>query len=220
MKQHLKSIFSIACASAVALSFGMTAAHADEPTTGLYIGTALGYNKSSNLNGRIDGALSTQGIGSTTSSGNTNVTPNFKLGYIINPSFAIEASYDSVGAINLQSSISSPAADTALGTWKATGMGLHMLGISPLYSQWSIVGRVGYESWKSTLNLTSNAGGTTAVATTSTNGGLVLGAGLSYAMSKNVDATGDFIHYFGVGNNATTGQSGINTFNVGMRYHF
>ena len=186
----------------------------------IYIGGALSLRTNPNLGGKIDSALSSQGFSSATSAGNSSGNPSLRLGYRINPNLAVEASYDRTGNLNLQSAISAPTSDTATGSWSSRGLGLHVLGIQPIDTKWSVYGRLGVEQWRTSLNLASNAGGATSVATQSSNMTLALGAGTAYALTSNLDATGEFIHYNNVGNATSTGRVGLNTFNVGLRYHF
>jgi OOP family OmpA-OmpF porin len=164
--------------------------------------------------------LSSQGIASSTSADHSSTNPNFRLGYRINPNVAVEASYDRVGKMDLQSAISSPTADSASGTWKGHGLGLHVLGIAPLDDKWSLYGRVGVERWKTSLDLASNAGGSTSYGASSSHTSLALGAGAAYAISRNVDATAELVHYNHVGDATSTGRTGLNQFNFGLRYHF
>ena len=68
--------------------------------------------------------------------------------------------------------------------------------------------------------MTSNASGATAIATSASNTSLALGAGAAYAITPSIDLTGELIHYNRIGNANTTGQTALNSFNIGMRYHF
>ncbi len=49
---------------------------------------------------------------------------------------------------------------------------------------------------------------------------MALGAGVSYALTPNVDATAELIHYTRVGDAASTGGTGLNELSLGLRYHF
>ncbi|SDP94577.1 Opacity protein [Rhodoferax sp. OV413] len=210
---------SIACVP-LGLALAAPLAHAADPAGDVYVGGGLSVSRASGLGGKIDSALSSQGIASSTSADHSSTNPNFRLGYRINPNVAVEASYDRVGKMDLQSAISSPTADSASGTWKGHGLGLHVLGIAPLDDKWSLYGRVGVERWKTSLDLASNAGGSTGYDATSSHTSLALGAGAAYAISRNVDATAELVHYNHVGDATSTGRTGLNQFNFGLRYHF
>ena len=107
-----------------------------------------------------------------------------------------------------------------MGGWKSRGLGLHVLGIAPIDKDWSLYGRLGMENWRTSANLASNAGGTTGLSTNATNWGLVLGAGASYAVSRNLDATAELTRYSNVGVQNTTGRTNVNALSLGVLYHF
>ncbi len=185
----------------------------------VYLGGNIAYSRAPGLGGNIDGALSNQGLASSTSIGTPGTTAGLRLGYRLNPNLAVEASYDRIGSTDLQSAIASPAADSATGTWKAHGFGLHVLGIAPIDNQWSVYGRAGVEQWHTSLDTASGTGGTPNVSTTGSNTSLALGAGVAYAISPNVDATAELVRYNRVGT-SDTGTSAVNQVNFGLRYHF
>lgn len=212
--------------SAAALSLGAVlaaqpalAAPLASQSQDVYLGGNIAASRASGLGGSIDGALGNQGLASSTSAGKPGSTAGLRLGYRLNPNLAVEASYDRIGATDLQSAIASPAADTASGTWKSHGFGLHVLGIAPLDDQWSVYGRAGVEQWHTSLDTASAGGNTSNLSATGSNTALALGAGVSYAISQNVDATAELIRYNRVGTSAT-GSSAVNQVNFGLRYHF
>jgi OmpA-OmpF porin, OOP family len=196
------------------------AARAAEPAPDVYVGGGLSFNHTHRLGERVDTALAAQGIGAATSADSSSTNTGLRLGYRVNPNLAFEASYDRVGTMNTQSTVATPGADTASGTWKAHGYGLHVLGIKPIDKQWSVYGRAGVEQWHTAMGTSSNAAGATNVAARSVNTGLALGVGTSYALTSSLDATGELMHYTKVGASDSTGRTGLNTVNVGLRYHF
>lgn len=205
---------------ALGLAMGAVMVHADEVKSNVYVGGNVSFNRTGDMGASVDGAMLSQGLGSSSSTDKSSTNPDLRIGYQINSNFAIEGSYDRLGKLNVQSAITSPTADTANGTWQSRGLGLHALAIAPIDKQWSIYGRVGFEQWRSQTNLVSNAGGSTNVSTSAGNTSFVLGAGTSYAMSSNLDATGEYIRYTRVGDSATTGSTPVNQFSLGLRYHF
>lgn len=188
--------------------------------TGLYVGGAVTFNHATDLGARIDAALAGQGYSSRSSADSWNTNGDLRLGYQFTPNFELEGTYDRVGNMGLQSALSAPTADTASGNWKSWGLGLHALGIVPIDSQWSVYGRLGVEQWHTSLNLTSNIGGPTSLSNSDNNTSLALGAGVSYALTRNVDATAELIHYTRLGDASSTGRTGLNQFSLGLRYHF
>jgi OmpA-OmpF porin, OOP family len=172
------------------------------------------------LGGHIDEALASQGASSSTTAKQSSTNLGLKLGYKINPNFAVEASYDSLGGRDVSSSLSAPTADTAAGSWKSHGLGLHAVGILPIDSKWSVYGSAGLVRWGTSLDLVSNAGGSTAVSASSSNTALALGAGGAYAIMPNMDLTAGLVHMSHVGDAGTTGRVGTNSLSMGLRYHF
>ena len=218
----LNVFFSTLCVASAGAVLGASPAFAAEAAPGVYLGGALSLRSSPSIGGKVDSALAGQGItsSSTTSSDDAGAGPSLRLGYRVNTNVAVEATLDHAGRTNVQSAISAPGADTATGTWKARGLGLHVLGIQPVNDKFSVYGRVGVEQWRSRLNLASNAGGPTSVANTGSSTGLALGAGASYAITPRVDATAELIHYTHVGTDGGTGRTGLNAVNMGVLYHF
>lgn len=213
----LNAVF--AALAPLGLVLAMPFAHAADPTGDVYVGGGLSMGHVSGLGGKIDSALANQGVASSSSADSSSTNPNLRLGYRVSPNVAVEASYDRIGKMDVQSTMSSPSADSASGSWKANGLGLHVLGIAPLDDKWSLYGRLGVERWKTTLDLPSSGGGTN-YSGSSTHSSLALGAGAAYAITQNVDATAELVHYTHVGDDTNTGRTGLNQFNLGLRYHF
>ena len=205
----------------LAAGLAAPAAHAADISTGtgLYLGGSISFNHVSDLGAKIDSSLASQGYNSSTSADSWSTNPSLRLGYQFNPNFALEGTYDRVGNMGLESSLSSPA-DMASGDWKSWGLGLHALGIVPIDSKWSVYGRLGVEQWHTSLGLTSNTGGPTSLSNSDDTTSLALGAGVSYALTPNIDATAELIHYTRVGDADSTGRSGLNELSLGLRYHF
>ena len=122
--------------------------------------------------------------------------------------------------MNLQSALSSPSRDQAVGNWKSQGLGLHFLGTVPFDGSASFFGRLGLEQWQTQFNLNSNSGGSTQISTSHGSTSLAVGLGASYAVSPQLDATAEMIHYNRVGDPNSTGTTWLNTVNLGLRYHF
>jgi OmpA-OmpF porin, OOP family len=220
MKSRFSSIPALSLCSAMCALAIAPAAFAAGPAPDIYVGGSLSINSTSQLGSKIDSALSSQGISSSTTAKQSAVNPGLRLGYKINPNLAVEASYDTLGSRSVSSDISSPAADTASGNWKSHGLGLHVVGILPIDNKWSVYGSAGLERWNTSLNTASNAGGTTAVSASSSNTALALGAGGAYAITSNVDLTAGLVHVSRIGNATNTGGTGLNSVNMGLRYHF
>lgn len=216
----LNTIISSMAWLPLGLTLAAPLAHAANPGADVYVGGGLSFNRASGLGGKIDSTLASQGIAGSTSGDHSSTNPNLQVGYRISPNLAVEATYDRVGKMDLQSNISTPTADTASGAWKGHGLGLHVLGIAPLDDKWSLYGRLGVERWHTSLDLASNDGGSTRYSASDSHTSLALGAGAAYAVTRNIDATGELVHYNHVGDASSTGRTGLNEFNLGLRYHF
>lgn len=200
-------------------AFAPAAFAAGPNTPDLYIGGNISVNRATDLGGKIDSGLASQGIAASSTADKSSTDPSLRLGYKITPNFAVEASYDHIAKHDVNSTISSPTGDTASGKWKADGLGLHAVGIVPIDQNLSVYGRVGVEQFHTKFDLASTSGGSTAISNSGHNTSLVLGAGLSYAINKNVDTVVEYNRFNHVGD-ADTGRSAVNQFNVGLRYHF
>jgi OmpA-OmpF porin, OOP family len=217
IKTHL---FKVAAFSASTLLLAGHVLAADGMSlSNVYIGAAVSQNRASGLDGKVDNAWANQGFGASSSTERSSTNPNLQLGYRINRNLSVEATYDRIGNLGVQSSVATPGVDTASGQWKAHGVGLHALVSQPLNDKWSVQGRVGLERWHTSLGMTSNTAGAANLNTSANNLSLVLGAGAAYAISRNVDATAELIHNNRVGDSAT-GRTSVNTVNMGLRYHF
>lgn len=191
---------------------------ADPVSTGWYAGGGINFASTPSLGSHVDGALAAQGLGSTaTSTHGGDAGAGLRLGYRLSPELAVEATYDHLDRIRLQTAL---PGDTAAGTWKAHGLGLHVLGSMPLNDKLSLTGRLGVERWRTALDLGSTTGGATALSRSSSNTALAMGAGLSYAINPQFDATAELVHYSRVGNASATGHTGLSTVNFGLLYHF
>ena len=188
--------------------------------TGLYLGGAISFNHATDLGAKIDSSLAGMGYGSGSSADSWNTGGDLRLGYQFTPNFALEGSYDRLGNFGVQSTLSSPTAGLASGDWKSWGLGLHAVGIVPINSQWSVYGRLGVEQWHTSLNLTSGVGAPIGVSGSDSSTSLAFGAGVSYALTRNVDATAELVHYNHVGDPGSTGRTGLNQLSLGLRYHF
>ena len=205
--------------AALLLAAGIAAApfaRAQTDGTGLYVGASALFGNVSDLGGKVDAALANQGLAAQTSADSWSVNPGLRLGYQFTPNFALEGSYDRLGNLGLNGSAGSGLAS---GNWKSWGLGLHAVGILPFASKWSLYGRLGVERWHTTLTLNPAAGGP-AVSTSDDSTGLVAGAGVSYSLTRNVDATAELTHYTQIGDPNSTGRTGMNQLSLGLRYHF
>ena len=117
-------------------------------------------------------------------------------GYQLTPNFAVEGGYTDLGKFN-----------SSAGQLKGSGVYLDAVGTLPLSGPWSATGRVGVFNGKATSSLTGSDRGTTAK----------VGAGLQYAIDKNLSLQGDWERY-----RLDAGATKANTdlYSVGVKYSF
>ena len=117
-------------------------------------------------------------------------------GYQLTPNFAFEGGYTDLGKFK-----------SSAGQLKASGVYLDAVGILPLSGPWSATGRVGVFSGKAENSLVGSDRGTSAK----------LGAGLQYAIDKNLSVQGDWERY-----RLDAGGTKANTdlYSVGVKYSF
>src|SRR5262249_37822630 len=144
---------------------------------GWYGGLDIGYSRLGISGGDIDGALTNQGIASSTSIDQSDKSYGISGGYRVNRNFAVEAAWESLGSYSFNSTT---ATQTINGKLKASALSLSALGIYPFTRNWSAFGKLGITRTSTDLNAGS-ATGATAVSNGSSSGtGLLLGAGLTY----------------------------------------
>ncbi|WHZ09957.1 MAG: hypothetical protein OJF60_000396 [Burkholderiaceae bacterium] len=185
--------------------------------TGLYVGAGALFGNVSDLGGKVDAALASQGLAAQTSADSSSTNPGLRLGYQFTPNFALEGSYDRLGSLVLAGNVGTGLVS---GSWKSWGLGLHAVGILPFASKWSLYGRLGVERWHTALTMSPAAGGPPFVSAGDDSTGLAVGAGVSYSLTRNVDATAELTHYTQIGDPASTGRTGMNQLSLGLRYHF
>ena len=106
------------------------------------------------------------------------------------------------------------------GSLKAGGVDLVGLASLPITKELSVFGKAGavFASEKSTLNANSLA---TPVGTAKSHEVLPLvGAGVSYKLTQNIDLRADYDHVSGLGKASKTGEMSSNMLSVGLGYNF
>ena len=185
---------------------------------GWYGGLDLGRSQQRLGGGEIDSALGQQGLTSSTSLDKNATTWGLSGGYQFNPNFAVEGGYLNLGKFDYSSTVSSPAADTVTGHYGVQGVDAAAVGILPFHEQWSAYGKAGLLYAKTTLDASS----TGAVAVNQVNHwdtSPLLGAGISYDLTRKVALRAEVDRYFRVGE-SSVGRGDIDTFTAGVLYRF
>ncbi|SCA57323.1 exported hypothetical protein [Candidatus Terasakiella magnetica] len=167
--------------SASLLVLATSTAHADENLLpkDFYVGAGFGIPKFSG--GESDGASSDAIIGSN------SVTFKGFMGYNINPHFAVEAGYISMGKAHDD--------DTLHDTMTASAWELNALGRVPLTSRFTSYGKIGAAFVKSKLE---DGGGDPGMSTAHSTD-LTVGLGLDYQANENFTIRAAWDHYEGMG---------------------
>ena len=122
-----------------------------------------------------------------------------RLGYIVNNSFSLEASYVDLGTLEF------PKIADAGGSVESNGYSFAALGVYPI-SDFNLTGKVGYLWWDSDGYLGSIAGPR---AFNADGGDLLIGGGLSYVFTENIEIKVEY-------NDSVQ----FNWVSLGVNYHF
>jgi opacity protein-like surface antigen len=215
---HKKAIIAGA-AIALAIGAGIARAQTSEGKPAWYGGIDLGRSRLGLGGGDFDNALANQGIGASSSNERSDTSLGFNVGYLVNRNFAIEGAYTRLGQFDYSAAVSSPAADTVSGKYKAHALSLSGVGILPLQQNWSIYGKAGLARTKADLEASSATGAVAAGNTSDSRTGLLIGAGAMYDLSRNVFARAGWDRYADIGSDAT-GKGHADVYSVGVGYRF
>jgi OOP family OmpA-OmpF porin len=207
--------------TALAVTGGLIAGQARAADLGGYVGIAAGQSRADVDQGEIDSAFGSLGLGSRTSTDETDFGFKVYGGYQFNQNFAVEGGYTHLGKAKSHSVITSGGSGTADGEWKSYSIDVSALGILPLGNQFSLFGRAGVSLWDVQFDLTANGSGGSASTSESENGvSPLLGIGGMINLSSNWSARAEFERHFSVGKSDTTGKSDIDLISVGLQYRF
>lgn len=200
-----------------ALSTGFATAHAAEPAAGWYAGLDLGRSRLGMSGSDVDGALANQGVAGSSSIDQSDASYGINGGYRFNRYLAAEAAWENLGSFSYNSNTGSDIID---GKFKASALSLTGVGSYPLSAGFSIYGKAGLARTSAKLEAGSE-NGTTGVSDQSHDriGGL-LGAGVTYDFDGGVFTKLGWDHYAKVGDAASTGETSINTYSIGVGMRF
>jgi OOP family OmpA-OmpF porin len=200
-----------------ALFAGSRSVEAATPDNGWYGNLNVGR---SSIDAETDDVFANQGVASFSSVDKHDTTYSLGAGYQFNQNFALEGGYTDFGKFNVGSTIASPAADTAHGTYKIDGWNLSGVGIIPLNNGFSVYGKAGVIFADVKLNAGSDTG-TVPVSRgskSSTNG--TYGLGTSYDFGNNLIGKLEWNRYQNLGESSSSGKVDLNTYTAGVSLRF
>ncbi|HXM81551.1 MAG TPA: porin family protein [Burkholderiales bacterium] len=215
---YKKAIIAVT-ATALVVGAGIARAQSVDGKPAWYGGIDLGRSRLGLGGGDFDNALARQGIGASSSNDRSDTSFGFNVGHLVNRNFAIEGAYTRLGDFDYSAAASSPAADTITGKYKARALSLSGVGILPLQQNWSVYGKAGLARTKTELNSSSATGALAVGNSSDSRTGLLIGAGATYDISRNVFAKAGWDRYADIGSDAT-GKGHADVYSVGVGYRF
>lgn len=189
-----------------------------------YAGAGYGQTRyDTSLFGNLDQIVSSRGPGTLTGGGTRDTGYRGFVGFHFNENWAVEGGYMNAGRLGLSSTVVSPAAGTASGTFKVSdAWTADVVGTYPIQHQgFSIFGRLGFAYAKAEFSLNGNAGAAPLSFTGSTERFVPhVGFGLRYDFTQRVGVRGEWSRLSQVGNSDESGQSNVDFLGVDFLFRF
>lgn len=131
------------------------------------------------------------------------------VGSKINENLAFEAAY-----VDMGESVATDTIDTL--TSEATGFNFSALGIIPASSTVDIFGKVGLLFWDATVGLS----GTFNASVDDDGTDITFGFGANFSVSETSEIRVEFEKFSNIGNESTTGETGVTLISLGAVLHF
>src|SRR4051812_28831053 len=185
---------------------------------GWYLGAGIGQSLEKNHHDRITSELLGSGFTTNSISDDSKDTA-WKLfgGHKFNKNFALEASYFNLGEFGFTAQTTPPGSLT--GRIKLQGIGVDAVGILPLTTRFSALGKLGvqYAKAEDTFSGTGALAGTNSSPSKSS-AGYKVGLGVQYDFTPSLGLRGEWEDYRV--NDAVGNKGNINTLMVGIVYMF
>lgn len=193
----------------LALLAASTTALADDMANPWYVVGEVTHSKT-----KLDTATSDAALGgaSSTLTKNHGNQWRLQLGYKFNPYFALEGGYIDFG----KTEFTSTGGSTAHGTVKAGGIDVAALGILPITENFSVFGKAGLVAAKVKSSLDVTPPGDTKSNVVAP----LVGLGVSYKLSDNLDLRAEYDHVSKLGKSGTTDKLSSNMLSAGIAYYF
>ncbi|GGC59590.1 outer membrane beta-barrel protein [Undibacterium terreum] len=205
--------------SKVLVLLAATALTASAYAEDLYVVGSVGQSKFNGANQSTSDAILNNSGGVVQSSDLKDTDTGFKLlvGHQFTPNFALEGGYVDLGKSKYSAALSDGAVSA---NFKSSGAVIDAVGILPLSNEFSLFGKGGLYYGKTSLDVSNSsaAAGTAYSGLDSTwKTSLNYGAGLSYAINKNLSVRGEYERFARLGDNIETGgKSNVNLLSVGL----
>lgn len=189
-------------------AFGITPVlHAQSPETGFYAGVGVGRSKARDACNPVPSVT-------ITSCDDTDTAWRIFGGYRLHRNVAVEMGYADGGKYKASGIVSGVQ---ATGEVKAKAFDFDVVGILPLYEQFSLLAKVGFAAWN--LDASGSALGLTA--SQSANGtSFLYGAGAQYDLTRQFGLRLEWQRYADVGDKNTTGQSNVDVIAASVLFKF
>jgi OOP family OmpA-OmpF porin len=209
--------------AAISPGYALGAPAADD--SGWYVGLGVGRSdarRTTSWGGQTDASLLANGITSSTVVSSHDTAWKLFAGYRFNENFAAEGGYTRIGRFAGTSVISAPAAATAPGTWDANALSAAIVGIAPIAKQFSAFGKLGLAYSRLSVSVAAPGAGGTTVLVNPNNARLqaLVGAGLTYDVTKQFSVRTEWERFNNVGDGSTTGQTAIDVFSLSGQFRF
>lgn len=145
-------------------------------------------------------------------------------GYQFNSYFAVEGGYTNLGKFNYgYTGVGALAGDTGKVSYKADAWHASVVGILPFAERFSLFGKLGIAATnaKGSFNINAPAFGLVGSGSerkSRTNA--LLGVGLGYDLSKNINLRAEYEDYGRLGNESDTGRVSASVWSLGLNYKF
>lgn len=186
----------------------------------VYVGGGVGVSKGSFKNS--DFSLGDPEI--RESNDDSDTAYKLVVGYKFNPYFAVEGGYTNLGQFDYKyTGVGTLAGDTGKVKYKADAWHASAVGILPFAERFSLFGKLGVAATNAKNSFDVNAPALGIVDSGSerkSRTNLLLGVGLGYDVTKNINVRAEYEDYGRLGNSGDTGRVNASVWSLGMNYQF
>lgn len=193
--------------------------------SGWYLGAGAGRSdarRTTSWGQLTDATLRANGVTASTVISSHDTAWKLFGGYRLNENFAAEGGYTRIGRFAGTSVISAPAAASAPGTWDAYALTAAIVGIAPIAKQFSAFGKLGLAYSRLSVSVAAPGAGGATVLVNPNNSRVqaLVGAGLTYDVTKQFSVRTEWERFNNVGDGSTTGQTAIDVISLSGQFRF